>query len=161
MTSPAVDRETGSSHETGPRGHGLLVRRSLSMGVMRFAVVTGATSLASAMLMSSGSAVGDELTAFLLAAAVAGLWSAFDGWRQPLAGPAIAWALASALLVVVAPLPRALSYPPGEGGWTGLGDYLATVWDGAGFVFALTAVPAAVGLAVGRLIRRSPSRPAA
>ena len=44
---------------------------------------------------------------------------------------------------------------PGEGGWTGPGAYVAAVWDSAGSVLALTAVPAAAGLAVGRLIRKS------
>lgn len=131
------------------------------MGVMRFAVVTAATSIASALAMQSGEdPVWAGLSEFLLTAAAAGLWSALDAWRrQPLRPLAIAWTLASVLLVVLGPLPETLARPPAEGGWNGLGAYLTQVGDGAVFMFALTALPAAGGLVIGYLIRRpgSPS----
>lgn len=107
---------------------------------------------------SAGTAAGG-VAALLQTVAIAGLWSAVDGWRQALAVPVIAWSLASVLLVAAAPLTVTLSYSSGEGGRAGLGAYVTAVWDDAGFMVALTAVPAAVGLAAGRLIRKSQSNP--
>ena len=156
VTSPVA---TTRSAPSDPRG--LQLRQGLSMGVMRFAIVTGATAIASVLSLQSGEGpVWDGLNVFLLTAAAAGSWSALDAWRTRLLAPSvIAWSLATVLLVVLDPLPRMLSYPPGEGGWTGLGDYVATVWNGAGFMFALTAVPAAAGLTIGRLVRRPAGPP--
>jgi hypothetical protein len=156
VTSPVA-----APRETAPDPHGLRLGQVLSMGVLRFAVLTAATSIASALATQSGEdPVGAGLSEFLLTAAAAGLWSALDAWRRhPLTPLAIAWALASVLLVVLGPLPETLARPPAEGGWTGLGAYLAQVGDGAVFMFALTAVPAAAGLFIGHLIRRSGSPP--
>lgn len=156
MTSPVA-----APLETESDPHGLRLGQVLSMGVMRFAVVTGATSIASALAMQYGEApVWARLSEFLLTAAVAGLWSALDAWRrQPLTPSAIVWALASVLVVLLAPLPETVARPPGEGGWNGLGAYLAHVGHGAVLMSALTAAPAAGGLVVGHLIRRPGSPP--
>lgn len=131
------------------------------MGVMRFAVVVGATSLASALNMQYGqSPFWAGLSIFLLTAATAGSWSAIDAWRrEPVAPLAIAWTLASLLLVVLGPLPETLANPPAEVGWDALGSYLALVGDGAVLMFALTAVPAAAGLVIGHRIRRPGAQP--
>jgi hypothetical protein len=142
MTSSAL-----APRETVPDPHGLRLAQVLSMGLLRFAVVTGATSLASALAMQSGEdPVWAGLSVFLLTAAAAGLWSARDAWRgQRLTPLAVVWALTSVLLVVLGPLLDTLGLPPAEGGWNGLGAYLAHVGDGAVLTSALTAVPAAGG----------------
>ncbi len=157
MTNPVADRRTtGTSSVARTEERGTRVKQALSMGIMRCAIVAGSTSLVSALTFkgSAGTAM-DGVPALLLTVAIAGLWSALDAWRQSLAEPVIAWSLASVLLVAAAPLTLTLSYQHGEDGWTGPGAFVAAVWDSAGFVLALTAVPAAIGLAVGRLIRKS------
>ncbi len=129
------------------------------MVLLRLPVLAGAGFLLSSLSPADADPLGTGLLAFFLTVLISGLWAALDGWRHPLRTAAAAWVLTAALFVVFQPLPNALAWPADEGGWTGLWNYLSSVGEGAGFVFALVAVPAAAGLALGHLIRRL-TRPA-
>jgi hypothetical protein len=136
-----------------PTTRGLHLPRALLMGLVRFAALTGATILYGLSITGGEDPVGAGLEGFMLTVALTGLWSLIDGWRRPLRTGAVAWALTSLLLVILGPLPEKLSYPASEGGWNGLGDYLAFVGDGFGVLLLLWAVPAAAGLVLGHLVR--------
>lgn len=123
------------------------------MGLLRCVCLTGTTVLYGLTITGEDDPVGAGLGSFMLTVTVAGLWALVDGWRRSFRTGAIAWVLAAALLVLLGPLPWVLSYPPAEGGWTGVSDYLSMIGDGVVFMFALVAVPALAGLGLGRLIR--------
>lgn len=148
MTTTAPARPLSDPHTRG-----LHLGRSAVMAVLRCAALMVVSLLYGWSISPSADPVGAGLVGFMLTVALATVWSVVDGWRRPLRTGVAAWVLTAALLVVLAPLPGILTYPADEGGWTSLADYLAMTADGAGFMFALVAVPALAGLGGGHLIR--------
>lgn len=136
-----------------PRTRGLHLGRSALMATVRGAALMGVSLLYGWTISSAADPVGAGLVGLALTVTLATAWSVVDGWRRPLRTGLAAWVLTAALLVVLGPLPDVLSYPADQGGWTGLPDYLAMTADGAGFMFALVALPALAGLGGGHLIR--------
>lgn len=130
-----------------------LIGPALLRGVLRGAGLVAASAALGAALPASTDALAAGLTQFMLIAAVAGLWATYDGWRRHGRTGAISWGLAAVLFLLFYSLPYAVSAPATEGGWSGLGDYLATSFDSGGFMLGLVAVPALAGLGIGRLLR--------
>lgn len=138
-----------------PHARGFHPGRSVLMALVRLAVLLGGDVLSAWATRAEADPVGAGLTFFLIIFTITGTWALRDGWRRPLRTGAIAWLLTGVLFVVVSPLSELLTASTAEGRWTGLADYHALVASGAGFMFVLVALPAAVGLGLGHLVRRS------
>ena len=149
MTTNAFPATPASHPHTTTERTGLALLR----GLVRGGGLVAATALLEVVLSASTDALAAGLTQFIVIVTVAGLWATYDGWRRHVRTGAISWGLAAVLFLLFYSLPYAVSAPATEGGWSGLGDYLATSFDSGGFMLGLVAVPALAGLVIGRLLR--------